>query len=358
MEHTVATEHGRRPGPSSTLGLRLLSLDGGGVRGLSSLMILQQLMATIDPESPPKPCDCFDMIAGTSTGGLIAIMLGRLQMTVDECINAYASLSSKVFQQKARRVKLNGKFQGRFDSAELELAVKQIILDRGLNEDTLLKDSPDAPCKVYVCRTVPMIYANALSFVCTTSKVTGDIVCLTSYRSPRLGTHLFDSTKIWQACRATSAATTFFDPIDVGPFKEKFVDGALGANNPINILWNQAQDVWGDQLWGRLRCLVSIGTGLPTLTPVRDDLLGIWSTLRKLATETEKTAEQFRRDKSILDDEGRYVRFNVDHGLEHIGLEESAKKSEIAAATGRYIASQAVVKQMEACAANLKEQEC
>jgi predicted acylesterase/phospholipase RssA len=181
---------------------------------------------------------------------------------------------------------------------------------------------------------------------------------LTSYRSPRVGTHLFDSTKIWQACRATSAATTFFDPIVVGPFDEEFVDGALGANNPINALWNQAQDVWGDQLWGRLRCLVSIGTGVPSLTPVRDDVLGIWSTLRELATETEKTAEQFRRDKSSLDDEGRYVRFNVDRGLEDIGLEESMKKREIVAATGRYIASQAVFKQMKACAANLAGREC
>ena len=51
--------------------VRLLALDGGGVRGLSSLMILDQLMQTIDPESPPKPCEYFDMIGGTSTGGFV-----------------------------------------------------------------------------------------------------------------------------------------------------------------------------------------------------------------------------------------------------------------------------------------------
>jgi patatin-like phospholipase/acyl hydrolase len=49
--------------------LRLLALDGGGVRGLSALMILKQLMETIDPDNPPKPCDYFEMIGGTSTGG-------------------------------------------------------------------------------------------------------------------------------------------------------------------------------------------------------------------------------------------------------------------------------------------------
>lgn len=131
--------------------IRLLALDGGGVRGLSSLMILRRLMETIDPASPPKPCDYFDMIGGTSTGGLIAIMLGRLKMNVNDCINAYTSLSNKVFEKKSHRVTIKGKIQGRFDAAELERAVEQILKDHGFGQDTLLKDSPDASCKVYVC---------------------------------------------------------------------------------------------------------------------------------------------------------------------------------------------------------------
>lgn len=61
--------------------LRLLALDGGGVRGLSALQILKQLMDTVDPESPPKPCDYFDMIGGTSTGGLVAIILLKAWLT-------------------------------------------------------------------------------------------------------------------------------------------------------------------------------------------------------------------------------------------------------------------------------------
>jgi len=42
--------------------LNLLSLDGGGVRGLSSLYILQRIMTEIDPSNPPKPCEYFDLI--------------------------------------------------------------------------------------------------------------------------------------------------------------------------------------------------------------------------------------------------------------------------------------------------------
>ncbi|KPI37722.1 uncharacterized protein AB675_88 [Cyphellophora attinorum] len=58
--------------------LRILSLDGGGVRGYSMLIILQELMyrAYVETEGKPpkreeipKPCEYFDLIAGTGTGG-------------------------------------------------------------------------------------------------------------------------------------------------------------------------------------------------------------------------------------------------------------------------------------------------
>jgi hypothetical protein len=76
-------------------------------------------------------------------------MLGRLQLTVGECIDAYTSLSDKVFEKKRHRATFSGKLQGRFDTAGLERAVRQILQDCGKDEDTLLKDSADAPCKVY-----------------------------------------------------------------------------------------------------------------------------------------------------------------------------------------------------------------
>ena len=73
--------------------LRILSLDGGGVRGISSLFILNALMDEIklklidefkplEPIPTLRPCEFFDLICGTSTGGLIAIMLGRLEMVL------------------------------------------------------------------------------------------------------------------------------------------------------------------------------------------------------------------------------------------------------------------------------------
>lgn len=195
--------------------------------------------------------------------------------------------------------------------------------------------------------------------MCATSKETSDIVRLTSYRSPRGRERLFRSTKIWEAGRATSAASSFFDPITIGDFHEGFVDGATGANNPVYEVWNEAQDIWpSDSLEASVKCFVSIGTGVPSLKPFTDDLVGIGQTLLAITTETEKTAERFCRDKSGLDDNGSYFRFNVLRGLEDIGLEDSARKNAIIAATDRYVESQAVFKQMKACGNRLGNKQC
>jgi len=67
---------------------RVLTLDGGGVRGLSSLLILREIMEEITQARQllhtPRPSEYFDLIGGTSTGGLIAIMLGLLGMVFSD----------------------------------------------------------------------------------------------------------------------------------------------------------------------------------------------------------------------------------------------------------------------------------
>ena len=130
--------------------LCLLSLDGGGVRGLSTLQILKRLMESINPDNPPKPCEYFDMIGGTSTGGLIALMLGRLRLPVDEAIDAYIALAPKIFTKVHHRVTLKGQLQGRFDHAAIEEGVRDLLDEKGYKREDLLKDSSDDGCKTFV----------------------------------------------------------------------------------------------------------------------------------------------------------------------------------------------------------------
>lgn len=59
--------------PARPVALRVFSFDGGGVKGLASLLVLQRIFRTLqrleDLPDLPRPCDYFDLIGGTSTGG-------------------------------------------------------------------------------------------------------------------------------------------------------------------------------------------------------------------------------------------------------------------------------------------------
>jgi patatin-like phospholipase/acyl hydrolase len=75
----MSTSNTEEPNPIDANRLCLLSLDHGGVRGLSTLYILKRLMDRLNHErqkaelSHIKPCDLFDLIGGTSTGGCVEL---------------------------------------------------------------------------------------------------------------------------------------------------------------------------------------------------------------------------------------------------------------------------------------------
>jgi hypothetical protein len=75
-------------------------------------------------------------------------MLGRLRMSVAECIVVYLSLSARVFRKTRHRVTARGKMRGRFDSEELVRAIKEVVVQQDLQADELLKDTNGAACKV------------------------------------------------------------------------------------------------------------------------------------------------------------------------------------------------------------------
>src|SRR6266480_1507855 len=80
--------------------LRILTLDGAGIKGLSELFILQHLFDKVKEITGLRdiqPCDVFDFIAGSSTGGLNAIFLGRMAMSIEDAITAYQSIGKNVF---------------------------------------------------------------------------------------------------------------------------------------------------------------------------------------------------------------------------------------------------------------------
>ncbi len=133
---------------------KVLFADGGGVRGLSTLLILQDLMSQInvslrnlrdgeDPHSDVEPHEIFDLVAGTSTGGLIAVMLGKLGMTLDQCIAAYRDLSRTIFGKKHSRGRLTfGLAPSRYSGSRLRKAVCRLLGERGFDDDLPMTHVP------------------------------------------------------------------------------------------------------------------------------------------------------------------------------------------------------------------------
>ncbi|KAI9776691.1 MAG: hypothetical protein M1839_009418 [Geoglossum umbratile] len=341
--------------------LRLLSLDGGGIRGLSSLLILQRIMhvlhqkAELDEKQPLRPCEYFDIIAGTSTGGLIAIMLGTLRMSVDEAIKSYLDFAPKIFPREGfvSRNPLTKVFKGvrgtaRFDATALENEVKEMVAeyvkqngneqdgngndkdDNGKNENAVFDQiaKPEKSCRVVVCAGTSNINAP---------------VRLRSYPSSWDGS---TSCTVWQAARATSAAPLFFDPITFGNPPMDYVDGALHYNNPVSVLWDEAKSVWGSR---PISCIVSIGTGKPAVGPVGKRGHTILKSLVKMATDTEATARDFKNSIYQIPeaDRPKYYRFNVERGLEDIALEEWKHFRRLTEATSAYLSEQR--QEIDAC---------
>lgn len=201
-------------------------------------------------------------------------------------------------------------------------------------------------------------------FVLATSQRMSKTVVLSDYFSRRRGNDLRAVAKIWEAARATSAATSFFDPIDFGG--ETFLDGATPANNPIEYLWSEASDAFRDnsdkdwRLEEKVTCLVSIGTGklLPTAFDTSVVKGEVGDALVAIATDSDSKANIFQNHHSPLFQAQKAFRFNVSSGLETVGLEDKHKFEDIIAATRHYIAQEDTFQEMQACVEVLSKREC
>ena len=74
----------------------------------------------------PKPCDYFDLIGGTGTGGLIAIMLGRLRMDIPSCVDTYVEMTRRVFETDKTIAGIPYR-STMFKASKLEDAIRQCV---------------------------------------------------------------------------------------------------------------------------------------------------------------------------------------------------------------------------------------
>jgi patatin-like phospholipase/acyl hydrolase len=113
----------------------LLALDGGGIKGISTLVIMQKIMDRVqeienfDLDKPRKPAEYFDLAGGTSTGGIIALMLFRLNMSAKDAIEEYQIMGTSVFPKTSWVSRIT---KGTlFDDDKLLVAIDKVVEKHG-----------------------------------------------------------------------------------------------------------------------------------------------------------------------------------------------------------------------------------
>ncbi|KAK3369939.1 acyl transferase/acyl hydrolase/lysophospholipase [Podospora didyma] len=337
--------------------LKVLSLDGGGVRGLSSLLILKRIMATVGAKTKRKdlqPYQYFDLIGGTSTGGIIALMLGRMRMSIDDCIAEYQRLGRIVFEKPKGPL-----HEFMFDQAVLTRETKAVVERYLGNEDAPLLDPlGDDACKT-VIYTLPYKSVGSQTATALRTYINED-----RDPAPKPWT-------IWEAVRATSAALTIFEPFEHGPPGQmiRYVDAGFGYNNPSDEVVHEVKSLWGSDdpldLNTHIGVFLSLGTGMGDVVRLDDHTvvqklsakvrkpLAAVEAMKSIITGTERThrnvAEQFGVRST------RYHRFNVDQGLQDVELFDHKKREEMEVDTLTYLDKFQVGKDLKQCVALMKD---
>ena len=367
----------------------ILSLDGGGIRGYSALLILQELMNVIknlershpdgaaessyhplpwnplyatdsrtggqaDPGSQNAesarwlPCHYFDYIAGTSTGGLIGIMLGRLRMNIDDCVSDYEKLGDKVFG-RSRWFHLRSPFwfpRDKYNHHNLEHAVKEVVAQK-IPKIAKFPGGQNFAFDENRCRTVVLSYQQQTNEEAKTNGIERPYLFRTYknlHQSESAEGRLTDRNPgpahdipIWWVARATSAAPSYFKPMKI--HKLAYLDGGFGANNPCEEIFEEVRKM-NNHADTCASIIISVGTGIDTgwsrlknLGPSR--FINFLNVARKWASESEEVHVRMLNRKEGAPFE--YYRLNVPDGIGSLKLDEWRVRGRVRTTMGKTI---------------------
>lgn len=188
---------------------KILCIDGGGIKGLYSA----QLLAKFEEIFNVKVSDCFDMLCGTSTGGIIALA-ASLKIPMLDVVTFYEQDGPAIFNEKSKKrphgnnilIVKQVAFGGKYSVAPLRQALKNVFGSRKIGESNNFICIPSYNVNTAIPRVFKKNYAN----------FTED-----------------DRKSYVDVALATAAAPTYFPMIEIE--EDQFVDGGLWANNPVLV---------------------------------------------------------------------------------------------------------------------------
>jgi patatin-like phospholipase/acyl hydrolase len=230
--------------------MKVLSIDGGGIRGLIPALVL----AEIERRTGRRIAEMFDLIAGTSTGAIIACALvvrgpdGTPAHTAEEVADLYVTEGPNIFDTSLIKeiTSVGGLIDERYDDAGLNAALETYLGNARLNE--VLTD---------VFLTAYDIHDRFAFF----------------FRSSRARSDDTNDFSLAEAARASSAAPTYFEPVEVtdaaGARTYPLIDGGIYAVNPAMCAYAEVSHAPSE-----LEVLASLGTGSQTKAYEFDDVKG------------------------------------------------------------------------------------
>ncbi|MDH3231274.1 MAG: patatin-like phospholipase family protein [Alphaproteobacteria bacterium] len=278
--------------------VRILSIDGGGIRGLIPAMAL----AEIEQRSNRRIADLFHLLVGTSTGGMMALGLVRPQagsrpMTASEVARVFRHEGPDVFSRTVWKEvsSLGGITEEKYDSSMLERYLK-----KNLGETRLSEALADIMLTAYDLRhRAPYFFKSWKA------------------QGRQLGageTAAQHDFLMRDVARAATAAPTYFEPAVIrNAVAERFVfvDGGVYANNPAMCAYVSASKLFPN---ADAFMLVSLSTGLPDIRLPAGDAgswgMAAWARpiLDMIIDGVGHTVHRHMKD--LLGDD--YFRFRVD----------------------------------------------
>jgi predicted acylesterase/phospholipase RssA len=398
-EHQPESEPEPEPKPeSSACGapaawpLRILSIDGGGSKGLVPALILLELERAC---APFRVHELFDLVCGTSTGGILALATCVAGRSTREMATMYDARVSEIWKKKGgislgfkeakydasnleallkghslavpasqicevvvgdavKQAEPNGqqlthfmirvrssdgrswtvaKHHAEFELMRAELAIEmpgfkaspvyQALppktqrssspterrqgLQSFLDQLMSLARTPDGQHPTVTRFLSPQLRMDTVPeslprvFVVTTLEATGVAAnkavapfeqrLLRTYTPAKQRLPGSSDCEVWQAARATSAAPTFFEPMDIGG--QRYWDGGCMQNNPVKVAMEEADNIWPGRQVG---CIVSIGCGRTPVGQLDDSFMGKIGKVRAQITATEPSHLDVVRD--------------------------------------------------------------
>ncbi|KAF3181428.1 hypothetical protein TWF751_009368 [Orbilia oligospora] len=244
-------------------GCRVLSLDGGGVRVINQLVVLERLESCIGLKLPIG--DFFDLIVGTSTGGIAAIALGIFKTPATEFTPKFKGMCAKSFipQYRYRHEQSSGGANQAswlqymwnfFVPTNTSTPVTTKFLQDPLYSAQLLERSFQDIIQGHEKRKFFGLRNHCRVAVTTTFE--GESRFIANYSFGGYGTYLFSNMSFSDVALCTSACPPYFPPhVDN---RGAYRDGGLKANNPIHLAATEAKALWAP----RYDIILSVGSGM------------------------------------------------------------------------------------------------